>query len=313
MAFDGAGTHALVAGLEANLANGQPNDGTEVYAAFADISTALSTAICKDGQTTITANLPMAGFRHTGVGNPTARTQYGSVAGIQDGTYSYLTSVAGTNTITATAALSLAAYAAGQCFWFIPANTNTGATTINVNSIGAKNIYNAGAACVGGEIVAAVPAAIIYDGTQFHLLATAPTSKNVLQCVTDTDAGSSTTSTLLANVTGANVGITPRSGASSLLIEVQFQGAVAVLSGANSVATFQLHDVTQAFGAGEEYTLTAAAESGGAASEAPCLLRAVMPNTVSTLREFQLRAKTNNASAAASATNQVWKIMEIKT
>lgn len=313
MSYDGSGTYALVAGLEANLANGQPNDGTEVYAAFADIATALTTAICKDGQTTITANLPMAGFRHTGVGNPTARTQYGSVAGIQDGTYNYLTSVAGTNTVTATGALSLAAYAAGQCFWFIPANTNSGATTININSIGAKNIYNAGAACVGEELKAGVPAAIIYDGTRFHLLATTPTTGNVLQCVTAEDAGSTTTSTSLTNVSAANVGITPKSGASDLVIEVTFHGTEAVRTGANSVATFQLYDVTQGFVIGEEYTLTAAAENGGAAAAAPCVLRAIMPNTVSTLREFQLQAKTNHNSAAAGAVGQVWSITEVKS
>jgi len=34
MSFDGTGTYNLVAGLEANLANGQTNDGTEVYGAF---------------------------------------------------------------------------------------------------------------------------------------------------------------------------------------------------------------------------------------------------------------------------------------
>lgn len=68
MSFDGAGQYSLVAGLQANLANGQPNDGTEVYAAFADIATALSTAVCKDGQTTITANMPMSGFKFTGLG-----------------------------------------------------------------------------------------------------------------------------------------------------------------------------------------------------------------------------------------------------
>lgn len=41
-----------------------------------DIATGLSTAICKDGQTTITANLPMAGFRHTGVGAALTTGQY---------------------------------------------------------------------------------------------------------------------------------------------------------------------------------------------------------------------------------------------
>jgi hypothetical protein len=67
MSFDGTGTYNLVAGLEANLANGQTNDGTEVYAAFADVATALSTCITKNGQTTIAADIPMSGYKITGL------------------------------------------------------------------------------------------------------------------------------------------------------------------------------------------------------------------------------------------------------
>lgn len=142
---------------------------------LSEIATGLSTAITKDGQTTITANLPMANYRHTGVGNPTARTQYATAAGVQDGTYAYLTSTAGTNTITATAALSMSAYATGQAFFFTPANTNTGATTLNINSIGAKNVFFDGAACAGGELVISQPTLVMYDGTQFNIVG-GPTS-----------------------------------------------------------------------------------------------------------------------------------------
>lgn len=84
--------------------------------------------------------------------------------------YSHLTSVAGTNTVTATGPASQTAYAAGQMFRFIPANTNTGATTLNISSLGAKNIFIRGVACVGGEIVANVPVEVVYDGTQFNLM-----------------------------------------------------------------------------------------------------------------------------------------------
>lgn len=89
--------------------------------------------------------------------------------------YSYLTGTAGTNTITATGPASMSAYATGQLFRFIPANTNTGATTINItqsgaSALGAKNIFAHGAACIGSEIIANVPAYIMYDGTQFNLI-----------------------------------------------------------------------------------------------------------------------------------------------
>lgn len=82
----------------------------------------------------------------------------------------YVSSVAGTNTITGSAANTPAPLVAGQLFSFIPAVTNTGATTLNINGLGAKNVFYRGAACAGGEIVASAPALVSYDGTQFNLV-----------------------------------------------------------------------------------------------------------------------------------------------
>ncbi len=89
--------------------------------------------------------------------------------------YSRLTSVSGTNTIVGTGPVSMTAYATGQRFTFIPANTNTGAATVNItpsggSALGAKNIFAYGAALTGGELVASVPAEIMYDGTQFNII-----------------------------------------------------------------------------------------------------------------------------------------------
>jgi len=114
----------------------------------------------------------MGGFRHTNVDDASARTDYARADQVQDGTLTYLTSVAGTNTITATAALSIAAYATGQMFHFIPANTITAAATLNINSIGAKNIYYKGAAAGASVLQANIPAIVIYDGTQFQVVGT---------------------------------------------------------------------------------------------------------------------------------------------
>lgn len=87
-----------------------------------------------------------------------------------------LTSVAGTNTITGSVAnqgsvtVAPNAYSTGMRFHFIPAATNTGATTLNVDSIGAKNIFLNGAALVGEELRINVPVVVEYDGTQFHII-----------------------------------------------------------------------------------------------------------------------------------------------
>jgi hypothetical protein len=87
--------------------------------------------------------------------------------------YGHLTGVAGTDTITATGPVSLTAYAAGKRFWFIPAATNTGPTTIAItgaSALAARNIFCAGAACGGGEIRQNVPVCIHDDGTQFNIV-----------------------------------------------------------------------------------------------------------------------------------------------
>ena len=67
MSFNGSGTAVI-------NSTGQPVSANTlieaaVFNAFtADVATMLSTTICKDGQTTVTSNLPMAGFKFTGLG-----------------------------------------------------------------------------------------------------------------------------------------------------------------------------------------------------------------------------------------------------
>lgn len=162
------GTYSLPSGNP--VLSGSTISSTVHNNTLADIADALTASIAKDGQTPPTANLPMGGYRHTNVDDAAARTDYARADQVQDGALVYLTSVSGTNTITATAPLSMSVYAAGQTFRFIPANTNTGAATININSIGDKNIYRSGAALVNGELIAGAPAEIMYDGTQFNLI-----------------------------------------------------------------------------------------------------------------------------------------------
>jgi hypothetical protein len=113
----------------------------------------------------------MGGFAHTGVADATVRTQYGTAAQVQDNTFQYLTSVAGTNVITATAPVGMTAYATGQRFTFIAAGANTGATTLNLNSIGAKAITKNGTTpLVASDIASGQAIEVVYDGTQFQLI-----------------------------------------------------------------------------------------------------------------------------------------------
>lgn len=63
------------------------------------------------------------------------------------------------------------AYADGIVVYWLPANTNTGASTVNVNGLGPVNILNQdGTALVRGQIQANVFQTIIYQGTGFKLI-----------------------------------------------------------------------------------------------------------------------------------------------
>ena len=111
-----------------------------------------------------TAAVAAGGFKLTGLGAGTSLTDAASVTQVQDGFGSYLTSVAGTNTVTGTATPT-PAYAVGQRFTFIPAVTNTGAATLNISSVGAGAVQWLGAALTGGEMVAATPITVVVTAT----------------------------------------------------------------------------------------------------------------------------------------------------
>jgi len=62
-------------------------------------------------------------------------------------------------------------YFTGMEVYFLPANTNTGASTINVTGLGSKSIVlqDGSTALSGGEITINIITRLIYDGTNFRL------------------------------------------------------------------------------------------------------------------------------------------------
>jgi hypothetical protein len=168
MPRNGSGTYSLPAGNP--VVTGTTISSTTQNTTMSDVATALTNSIAKDGQTTPTANLPMGGFKHTGLGAGSAATDSANLGQIQSQAYIALASVAGTDTITASTSPVTTAYANGQTYRFVAANTNTGAVTVNINGLGAKAITKNGAtALAAGDIVANTAYSIYYDGTQFQL------------------------------------------------------------------------------------------------------------------------------------------------
>src|SRR5688572_11450722 len=84
-----------------------------------------------------------------------------------------LASVAGTDTITGSMTPDLTAYSAGMLVVLTPANTNTGAATLNLDTLGALDVFRYGGdALLAGDLVAGVPAYLLLDSgaDDFYLL-----------------------------------------------------------------------------------------------------------------------------------------------
>lgn len=170
MAFNGTGTFSLETGNP--VATGTVISSTVHNNTMSDIANnGLSNCITKDGQTTITQNIPLNNKKITNLGAATLVSDAVRVDQVQSGELINLTSVSGSNTITAVLSPSIA-YATGQTFILVPAVVNTAGVTLNINSLGARDVYYNGAALRPGFLLVGQPVFVRYDGTRFNMIET---------------------------------------------------------------------------------------------------------------------------------------------
>lgn len=172
MPYDGSnGIFTTAYNFVTDASNGIKILASRVQGQCTDIATGLTTALTKDGQTTPTANLPMGGFIHTNVGNASARNNYAVTSQVQDGSYIWTGTLSGTDTYTGTLSPAILTYTAGVKYRSLVTNANTGAATVNLNSLGAKSFRKNGATALSaGDILAGSIIEYAYDGTNFQLL-----------------------------------------------------------------------------------------------------------------------------------------------
>ena len=173
MSRNGTGTYSLYPGVNP-VVTGTTISSTWANNTLNDIATAITASIANDGQTPILANLPMSNFRHTNVGNASARTDYAAAGQVQDSSFTWAGTAGGTaDAITLTLTPAITSYTTGQRFAFISGSANTTTTpTIAVNGLAAKTVKSkSGAAVSAGSIPANTLTEVSYDGTNFRLCA----------------------------------------------------------------------------------------------------------------------------------------------
>ena len=137
-----------------------------------------------NGQTTITSGnitnyaTPNASFINETltqkISQTTADTRYAQKSQIQTSQFTYGTDVSvSANTLTILLSPAITSYTSGMSFNVLPANTNTGASTANFNSIGAVSILREdGSALRPGDIQSNKPLQLFYNGTNFLIIGT---------------------------------------------------------------------------------------------------------------------------------------------
>lgn len=153
--FNGAGTYVRYY----NWTN-DANSNVDITASRFDIedngyATGLSNCICRDGQTTITQNIPFNNKKITGLGAGTNAADASQLGQVAKGGANYAVATGTANAIVLSMSPVNAALTDGQEVKFQAIANNTGATTLAVDGLGTAPalITPALIALVGGEIL----------------------------------------------------------------------------------------------------------------------------------------------------------------
>jgi hypothetical protein len=168
--------------------NGDPLAGGLLYTYLAGTSTPVSTYTSRSGAALNTNPIVLnaagrtpaeiwldGGVLYKFVLKTASFTQIGSydnIPAVNDPTTTNNLIVAtGTNALTGLATPPLEGYTAGAQYSFIAQNTNTGAVTLDIDSLGVKSVTQFGAnELVAGSIIGGAMVLVEYDGTRFQIL-----------------------------------------------------------------------------------------------------------------------------------------------
>ena len=150
MARNGSGTYT---NPYPNFVSGTVISSSEVDANNSDIATALTQSIAVDGQAVVTAHIPLATHKLTGVSAGSAATDSLNLGQAQAEAFIWCGTAGGSaDAITLSPSPAITAYAAGQRFvWMASGSVNTGATTVAISGLGAIALQDNGAALVAGN------------------------------------------------------------------------------------------------------------------------------------------------------------------
>ena len=136
-----------------------------------DMADAITGSIAADGQTPVTADLPLNSHRITGLADATGAQDAATWGQVQRSSVPFVgaAGVGGTaDAITLTPSPSIAAYAVGTSYRFITEAANTGVVTLAVSGLAPASMRKPdGTEFAAGDLASGRHVVVVYDGTKF--------------------------------------------------------------------------------------------------------------------------------------------------
>ena len=178
-----------------NFVAGTVISSDQVDANNSDIATALTQSIAVDGQSVVTANIPMANKKFTGLAVGSASTDSATLGQVQASAYVFCGTMGGAadaGTLAPTPAIT--AYAVGQrFFWKASTNANTGAMTVAISGLSTIAVQSDRAALGAG----------IHSASDLFMGLLDTTSTMQIMKIADAPAASTTVAGLVEQSTSA--------------------------------------------------------------------------------------------------------------
>jgi hypothetical protein len=129
------------------------------------------------------------------LGTDAANLGNATQAAIQSGAYSFAADTGTANAYAFAVTPAITAYAEGQMFWFVAAHANTGASTVNVNAVGAINlVHRDGTALQPNDILAGSAChAFLVSATVAQLMSASPVTVPQIQSISASVASNALT------------------------------------------------------------------------------------------------------------------------
>lgn len=158
---------AIIGALPVNIANGTAADASQVMSNFNWIFNQVNANAALLSLTPQLASSNVFTQPQT-VASAVNGSQVPTASQVQNN-LGYAADTGAVNAYVIAPAIPFTALTAGQKVSVLITNTNTGASTLKVNALTAKNIFINGSALIGGELSANLIYDFIYDGTQFQV------------------------------------------------------------------------------------------------------------------------------------------------